>query len=77
MKITKLACYILSISLFFSCKKDDGKIDFTFLQINDVYEISPIQGGEYGGLARVETVHKGLLEENKNNEMFSLFFYVN
>ena len=66
MKITKLACYILSISLFFSCKKDDGKIDFTFLQINDVYEISPIQGGEYGGMARVETVHKGLLEENKN-----------
>ncbi|MBT4413609.1 MAG: bifunctional metallophosphatase/5'-nucleotidase [Polaribacter sp.] len=66
MKITKLVCYILSISLFFFCKKDDGKIDFTFLQINDVYEISPIQGGEYGGMARVETVHKGLLEENKN-----------
>ena len=66
MKITKLLFYTLSISLLFSCKKDDGKIDFTFLQINDVYEISSIQGGEYGGMGRVETVRKELIKENKN-----------
>ena len=66
MKLTKSLLYILSITLLFSCNKDDGKIDFTFLQINDVYEIAPIQGGEFGGMARVETVHQDLLKENKN-----------
>ena len=70
MKISKSLLYILSISLLFSCTKDDQKIDFTFLQLNDVYEIAPIQGNQYGGLARVETVHKELLKENKNTMLF-------
>ncbi len=39
---------------------------FTFLQLNDVYEIAPIQNGKYGGMARVATVHKELLKENPN-----------
>ncbi|MDE1208025.1 bifunctional metallophosphatase/5'-nucleotidase [Tenacibaculum larymnensis] len=47
-------------------KKDTDKIYFTILQLNDVYEIAPIQGGMYGGMARVETVHKQLLKEDKN-----------
>ena len=66
MKLTKSLLYIVSITFLFSCNKDDNKIDFTFLQINDVYEIAPIQGGEFGGMARVETVHQDLLKENKN-----------
>jgi len=66
MKSIKSILYFLSIILFLSCSKDDGKIDFTFLQLNDVYEIAPIQGGKYGGMARVETVHQQLLKENKN-----------
>lgn len=66
MKSIKSILYILSISLLLSCSKDDGKIDFTFLQVNDVYEIAPIQGGEFGGMARVETIHQELLQENKN-----------
>ena len=47
-------------------KKESGKFYFTILQLNDVYEIAPIQGGRYGGMARVETVHKELLKENPN-----------
>ena len=71
MKITKSLLFILSITLLFSCKKkDDGKIEFTFMQLNDVYEIAPIQGGEFGGMARVETVHKELIKENKNTMLF-------
>ncbi len=66
MKSIKSILYFLSIVLFLSCSQDDGKIDFTFLQLNDVYEIAPIQGGEFGGMARVETVHQELLQENKN-----------
>ena len=77
MKIIKSLLYIVLIILFFSCKKEDGKIDFTFLQINDVYEIAPIQGGEFGGLARVETVHKKLLVENKNTMLFMAGDFLN
>ena len=66
MKLTKSILFFSSILLFLSCSKEDGKIDFTFLQINDVYEIAPIQGGEFGGMARVETVHQQLLKENSN-----------
>jgi 5'-nucleotidase/UDP-sugar diphosphatase len=66
MKSIKSILYFLSIILLLSCSQDDGKIDFTFLQVNDVYEIAPIQGGEFGGMARVETVHQQLLKENKN-----------
>jgi 2',3'-cyclic-nucleotide 2'-phosphodiesterase (5'-nucleotidase family) len=40
------------------------------MQLNDVYEIAPIQGGEFGGMARVETVHQALLKENKNTMLF-------
>jgi 5'-nucleotidase/UDP-sugar diphosphatase len=77
MKSIKFFLYILSIVLLFSCKKDDDKIEFTFLQINDVYEIAPIQGGEFGGMARVETVHQKLLEENKNTMLFMAGDFLN
>ena len=66
MKQIKSILYFLAITLLWSCNKDDGKIDFTFLQVNDVYEIAPIQGGKFGGMARVETVHQDLLKENPN-----------
>lgn len=66
MKLTKLFLfYFLFISII-SCSKEDGQIDFTLMQVNDVYEIAPIQGGEIGGMARVETVHQELLNENEN-----------
>jgi 2',3'-cyclic-nucleotide 2'-phosphodiesterase (5'-nucleotidase family) len=66
MKSIKSTLYVLSLVVFLSCSKDDGKIDFTLLQVNDVYEIAPIQNGKFGGMARVETVHQELLQENKN-----------
>ncbi|WP_373940700.1 bifunctional metallophosphatase/5'-nucleotidase [Polaribacter sejongensis] len=42
-----------------------------------MYEIAPIQGGEYGGMARVETVHKELLAENKNTMLFMAGDFLN
>ncbi len=63
-------------SIFFSCKTsppstqqsatDDGKIEIVFLQMNDVYEISPLEGGKVGGLSRVATLKKNLLANNPN-----------
>ena len=49
--------------------KDDGKLDFTIVQINDVYEIAPLDGGKWGGMARVATVKKEYLKENPNTFM--------
>lgn len=46
--------------------KDDGIIEVVFLQINDLYEITPLEGGKTGGLARVATVKKNLLKNNPN-----------
>jgi 5'-nucleotidase/UDP-sugar diphosphatase len=66
MKILKPLLLFILFSSLFSCVKNDGKIDFTIMQLNDVYEIAPIQAGEFGGMARVETLHQHLLQENKN-----------
>lgn len=34
------------------------------VQINDVYEITPVEGGKWGGLARVATLRQELLADN-------------
>ena len=47
-------------------KLNPGEISFIILQLNDVYEIAPLEKGKVGGLARVATVRKQLLEENPN-----------
>jgi len=46
--------------------KDNGKIDIDIIQINDVYEIAPLDGGKSGGMARVATVKKEQLRKNVN-----------
>jgi 5'-nucleotidase len=40
--------------------------EVVFLQMNDVYEIAPLEGGKFGGLARVSTLRQQLLKENPN-----------
>lgn len=43
-----------------------GPFAFVIVQLNDVYEISPLDGGRTGGLARVATVIKQVKEKNPN-----------
>ncbi|MGA7303714.1 MAG: bifunctional metallophosphatase/5'-nucleotidase [Rhodothermales bacterium] len=38
----------------------------SLLQLNDVYEITPVEGGKAGGLARVATIRKDLLADDPN-----------
>lgn len=66
MKLTKLFYLLFSIAILSSCSKDDGKISFTLLQVNDVYEIAAIQNDQYGGMARVETIRQELLAKDEN-----------
>lgn len=71
----KCAAIFGLITLFMACGpsketvekvKDDGKIDFVFVQLNDVYEIAPLGGGKHGGLARVAHVVDSLRAVNPN-----------
>jgi len=67
----KVGYILLAISLFLiSCAKQNNEVKFTFLQLNDVYEIAPLEGGKVGGMARVETLHQQLLKENPNTYLF-------
>ena len=71
---------ILPALLLFSCaarppvardggqpvRTGDGPVTITILQMNDIYELTPVSGGKEGGLARVATIRKELLAENPN-----------
>ena len=46
--------------------KDDQKLTAVFVQVNDVYEIAPLAGGKFGGMARVATLKKQHLQKNPN-----------
>lgn len=41
-------------------------VDFAVLQLNDVYDAAPVEGGQKGGLARVATLYRTLEKENPN-----------
>ncbi len=70
---TSIASFIIILLIASSCSStkkttsgDDGKIIINFVQVNDVYEIAPLNGGKDGGLARVATIKKKYLRENPN-----------
>ena len=44
-----------------------GKVQVNFIQINDVYEIAPLEGGKTGGMARVAYLSKKIKAENPNS----------
>lgn len=72
MKLKIVAFLCLSIFLFEGCKPLEGedKVEITILQLNDVYEMSPVSGGKLGGLARVQTLLKELRAKNPNTYTF-------
>lgn len=62
--------FALSITILFAVQnctpKKVSDVNFTILQINDVYEIAPLENGKTAGLARVASIKKQLLQENPN-----------
>jgi 2',3'-cyclic-nucleotide 2'-phosphodiesterase (5'-nucleotidase family) len=72
MRIFKVSIFLILI-LGLGCKTAQQVVttpnrvfEFTFLQINDVYEIAPLEGGKTGGMARVKALHDQLMIENPN-----------
>ena len=89
MKILRFLFAIAFIATLTTCKTvqqatdssnqvvDDGKISFIFLQMNDVYEIAPLEGGKVGGLARVAQLRNQLKIENPNTFTFMAGDFLN
>lgn len=57
MKWTCLAAWIVFVSWW---PRAWGADTITFVHLNDIYEMQPIEGGKYGGLARLATEIKRL-----------------
>lgn len=57
--------------------KNDGKITFKFVQLNDVYEIAPLSGGLYGGMARVAHVVDSIRAVEPNTYLFMAGDFLN
>lgn len=63
----KLICSFCFIVIILSgIAQGSGQLSFTIIQLNDVYEIAPLEGGAQGGMARVATVRKQLLQQDPN-----------
>jgi 2',3'-cyclic-nucleotide 2'-phosphodiesterase (5'-nucleotidase family) len=81
MRFIQVLLVAIFATTFYSCnqykEKGDKQIEVAFLQLNDVYEIAPINGGKEAGMARVETVHKELLAENPNTFLFMAGDFLN
>ncbi len=64
MKFLSQLFLVLLLQLFLANPAWAEIIDITLLQLNDVYEITPVSGGEAAGLARIATVREKLIAEN-------------
>ena len=72
-KLSRILLACLVTGLVSSCSStkpggqaDDHLIDINLVQVNDVYEIAPLNNGKEGGMARVATVKKKYLRSNPN-----------
>src|SRR5690606_39824498 len=57
--------------------KGAGVVTLKFVQINDVYEIAPLNGGEYGGMARVTHIRDSIKKEFPNTYLFMAGDFLN
>lgn len=64
----KLAAQVVALSLGLAASFVPPSlaeiVNITLLHLNDIYEITPVEGGKRGGLARVATLKKQLLTQN-------------
>tara|TARA_R110002124_G_scaffold287089_1_gene470363 strand:+ start:143018 stop:144553 length:1536 start_codon:yes stop_codon:yes gene_type:complete len=56
---------------------NSDEITFKFVQVNDVYEIAPLSGGLYGGMARVAHVRDSIVKVNPNTFLFMAGDFLN
>ncbi len=57
--------------------KGNGLVTLKFVQVNDVYEIAPLNGGEYGGMARVAHIRDSIKRQFPNTYLFMAGDFLN
>ncbi len=74
-----LLSLLIIATLFSGCKEkpNNNEISFKFIQVNDVYEIAPLSGGKFGGMARVAHVRDSIKKENPNTFLFMAGDFLN
>lgn len=60
---------LMLVAAFSPLAPHDTIVKLSLLQINDVYEITPVGGGKEGGMARLATLRKQLAAQNPNTFM--------
>lgn len=60
-----------------SAIKGNGLVTLKFVQVNDVYEIAPLNGGEYGGMARVAHIRDSIKKQFPNTYLFMAGDFLN
>lgn len=63
---TVILAVITSLTAFAQASTEERTVRITLLQLNDVYQISAVDKGTRGGLARVATLRKQIMEESPN-----------
>lgn len=62
-----LSCAVISFVISASAQQNrDCPVRVTLLQVNDVYQFAPVDGGTRGGIGRVATLRKQVLAESPN-----------
>jgi 5'-nucleotidase len=54
------------ISALAALAQDAERARITILHVNDTYQFTPVEGGKFGGLARVMTIRNDALKDNPN-----------
>jgi len=66
MKIVRKYLPLLLLLVSLPVVAQDAPVRLTILHVNDVYQFLPVDKGERGGLARLMTIKKDVLEQNPN-----------
>lgn len=72
MRRFKLRCFAIVqfLYLLFGFPVYAESVTFALVQLNDVYEMPPVHGGQYGGLARVQTLINQVRSEHEHTFTF-------
>jgi len=60
---------LLAILPTFAQKNTDCTVRVTLLQVNDVYQFTPVEGGKRGGLARVSALRKKIMADSPHKTL--------
>jgi 2',3'-cyclic-nucleotide 2'-phosphodiesterase (5'-nucleotidase family) len=63
-KVNRKIIVALTFIFCFAFSSYSQNTEVVFIQLNDVYEIGPLEGGKYGGLARVAAIINRLKSKN-------------